>query len=42
MIVGSQTFPKNVSEYEYFGGIKGEPVPVVKGKTTDLLLAGQC
>lgn len=38
MLVGSQTFPKNVSEYEYAGGIKGEPVPVVRGKTTDLML----
>jgi len=38
MLVGSQTFPKNVSEYEYAGGIKGEAVPVVRGKTTDLLL----
>ena len=38
MVVGSQTFPKNVSEYEFAGGIKGEPIPVVKGKTTDLLL----
>ncbi len=38
MMVGSQTFPKNVSEYEFAGGIKGEPIPVVKGKTTDLLL----
>jgi UbiD family decarboxylase len=38
MVVGSQTFPKDVSEYEYAGGIKGEPIPVVQGKTTDLLL----
>jgi 4-hydroxy-3-polyprenylbenzoate decarboxylase len=38
MVVGSQTFPKNVSEYEFLGGVKGEPIPVVKGKTTDLLL----
>ncbi len=38
MVVGSQTFPKNVSEYEFLGGIKSEPIPVVKGKTTDLLL----
>ena len=38
MVVGSQTFPKNVSEYEFLGGIKGEPIPVIKGKTTDLLL----
>jgi UbiD family decarboxylase len=38
MVVGSQTFPKNVSEYEYAGGVKGQPIPVVRGKTTDLLL----
>lgn len=38
MLVGSQTFAKNVSEYEFAGGIKGEPIPVVRGKTTDLLL----
>ena len=38
MLVGSQTFPKNISEYEFAGGIKGEPIPVVRGKTTDLLL----
>ncbi len=38
MMVGSQTFAKNVSEYEFAGGIKGEPIPVVRGKATDLLL----
>jgi 4-hydroxy-3-polyprenylbenzoate decarboxylase len=38
MLVGSQTFPKNVSEYEFAGGIKGEPIPVVRGSATDLLL----
>ncbi len=38
MVIGSQTFPKNVSEYEFAGGIKGQPIPIVKGKTTDLLL----
>lgn len=38
MLVGSQTFPKNVSEYEFAGGIKGEPIPVVKAQTSDLLL----
>ena len=38
MLVGSQTFAKNVSEYEYAGGIKGQPIPVVRGTTTDLLL----
>src|SRR6266568_2011287 len=38
MVVGSQTFPKNVSEYEFLGGSKGEPIKMVKGKTTNLLL----
>jgi 4-hydroxy-3-polyprenylbenzoate decarboxylase len=38
MLVGSQTFPKNVSEYEFAGGIKGQAIPVVRGTTTDLLL----
>jgi len=38
MLVGSQTFPKNISEYEFAGGIKGEAIPVVRGATTDLLL----
>ncbi|HEV7664151.1 MAG TPA: UbiD family decarboxylase [Chloroflexota bacterium] len=38
MVVGSQTFPKNVSEYEFAGGIKGQAIPVVRGQTTDLLL----
>jgi len=38
MLIGSQTFPKNVSEYEFAGGIKGQPIPVVRGTTTNLLL----
>lgn len=38
MLVGSQTFPKNVSEYEFAGGIKGQPIPVVRGKKSDLLI----
>jgi 4-hydroxy-3-polyprenylbenzoate decarboxylase len=38
MLVGSQTFPKNVSEYEFAGGIKGEAIPVVRAETSDLLL----
>jgi UbiD family decarboxylase len=38
MLVGSQTFPKNVSEYEFAGGIKGEAIPVVRGTSTNLLL----
>jgi 4-hydroxy-3-polyprenylbenzoate decarboxylase len=38
MLVGSQRFPNQVSEYEYAGGVKGEPIPVVRGTTTDLLI----
>ncbi len=38
MVIGSQTFPKNVSEYDFAGGVKGEPIPVVRGTTTDLLV----
>jgi UbiD family decarboxylase len=38
MLVGSQTFAKNISEYEFAGGIKGQPIPVVRGSTTDLLI----
>jgi UbiD family decarboxylase len=37
MLVGSQSFPKNVSEYEYAGGIKGEPIELVKATQSDLL-----
>jgi UbiD family decarboxylase len=37
-IAGSMGFPKNVSEYDHAGGIKGEPVRVVKGEVTDLLI----
>lgn len=37
MLVGSQSFPKTVSEYEYAGGIKGEPIKVVKARNSDLL-----
>src|SRR5574341_812523 len=32
MVIGSQTFAKNVSEYEYAGGVKGQPIPVARGK----------
>ena len=38
MVVGSQSFSKNISEYEFAGGIKGEPVPVVRATQSDLLL----
>ena len=42
MLVGSQTFPKNVSEYEFAGGIKGEPIPVVRATDQRPAAAGQC
>jgi UbiD family decarboxylase len=38
MIVGSQTFPKNMSEYDAIGGIMGTPLEVIQGETTGLLL----
>ena len=38
MLVGSQGFPKNISEYEFIGGIRDQAVSVVKGITTDLLV----
>jgi 4-hydroxy-3-polyprenylbenzoate decarboxylase len=38
MLVGSQKFPKDISEYEYAGGVKREPIAVVRGTTTDLLI----
>lgn len=31
-------FPENVSEYDYAGGVKGEPIRVVKEEVTYLLL----
>ena len=37
-VLGSMSFAKNVSEYEFAGGIRGEPVRVVKGEVTDLLI----
>jgi 4-hydroxy-3-polyprenylbenzoate decarboxylase len=38
MIVGAMGFPKNVSEYEFAGGIRGQAIDVIKGVTTDLPL----
>lgn len=37
-IVGAMGFPKNVSEYDYAGALKGEPVRLVKGEVTDLMI----
>jgi 4-hydroxy-3-polyprenylbenzoate decarboxylase len=36
--VGTQSFPKNVSEYDHAGGVRGSPIEVFKGEVTDLLL----
>ncbi len=41
MIMGSQTFPKNMSEYEAIGGVMGRPLEVVRGETTSLLFPAQ-
>jgi UbiD family decarboxylase len=35
-LVSSQGFPKNVDEYEYVGGIRGEPVEVCQAQFGDL------
>ncbi len=35
-IVAGVTFPKTVSELDFVGGIKGEPVELVKGQVTSL------
>jgi len=35
-LVSSQGFPKNVSEYDYVGGIRGEPVEVCRPLFSDL------
>jgi 4-hydroxy-3-polyprenylbenzoate decarboxylase len=36
-IAASQTFPKTVSELDYVGGMKGQPLELVKGDVTNLL-----
>jgi UbiD family decarboxylase len=38
MIVASQTFPKNMSEYEAIGGLMGAPLEVTQGDATGLLI----
>ena len=40
ILIGTNTgpFPKNISEYEYIGGLKGQAVPVVKAQQSDLLI----
>ncbi len=37
-LVASTTFPKDVSEYEFAGGIAGEPIEVFKSDVTGLIL----
>jgi 4-hydroxy-3-polyprenylbenzoate decarboxylase len=36
--VGALGYPKNVSEYEYAGGIMGEPVEVIRSEVTGLMI----
>jgi 4-hydroxy-3-polyprenylbenzoate decarboxylase len=36
-VVAALTMPKTESEFQYIGGIRGEPVELVKGDVTDLL-----
>lgn len=38
MIIGSLTFPKNLSELDAVGGVRGTPLAVTRGLTTDLPL----
>jgi len=38
MVVGSQTFPRTSQSMNSWAGLKVSPIPVIKGKTTDLLL----
>jgi 4-hydroxy-3-polyprenylbenzoate decarboxylase len=38
MIVGAMGFPKNVSEYEFAGGIRNQPIEVIRGEMTGLPL----
>ena len=38
MAVAGWQYDKTISEYEFMGGIKGEPIEVVKGLTNDLLI----
>lgn len=37
-LVSSQSFPKNVSEYDHVGGLRGAPVEVVRARHSDLLI----
>lgn len=37
-ICAATSFPKTVSEYEYYSGIKGQPIEVFKSDVTDLSL----
>ncbi|OLC34408.1 MAG: UbiD-type (de) carboxylyase-like protein [Candidatus Rokubacteria bacterium 13_1_40CM_4_69_5] len=36
LMAGSQTFPKNVSEIDFIGGLVGHPVELVKGQVVSL------
>lgn len=36
MLIGSLTFPKNLSELDIVGGVRGAPLEITRGLTTDL------
>lgn len=38
MMFGSQGFPKNLSEYDFIGGLVGEPAPLVEAPVTGLAI----
>lgn len=38
MVAGSQSLPPGVSEYDFAGGIKGQPIEVVRATCSDLLI----
>jgi len=40
-MVGAQGYPRNISEYEFAGGILGKAIEVVKGEVTNLPIPAQ-
>lgn len=40
-MVGAQGYPRNISEYEFIGGLMGKPVEIINGEVTDLPIPAQ-
>jgi 4-hydroxy-3-polyprenylbenzoate decarboxylase len=40
-MVGAQGYPRNISEYDFAGGLLGQPIEIVKGEVTDLPIPAQ-